>query len=153
MTKRDKVLHLIPPSTTQQAGLTFNLARRDHEVCLAVAGELDLATHSSLTAAATEVLHPPVRALLLDLGEVSFCGAAGVTSLLTIRRAAADAEIRLVLTGLQPSVRHVLDLLGTSALIAIAHTRPIGLSGVDSDVGRPRHGSRRLRVGRRARAA
>jgi anti-anti-sigma factor len=135
----NKILHLTPPSDIRRPGLTFDLDLRAHEARLAVTGELDLATQASLCATAAEVLQPPVRALLLDLGGVSFCGAAGVTSLLTIRRAAADADILLVLTGLQPSVRHVLDLLGTSTLIPIAPTRPVGTLRED--------------VGRRARAA
>ena len=105
--------------------LTFTVDRRDHEAHLAVAGEVDLATLDSLYLAAADVLNPPIRALLLDLDEVSFCGAAGVTALLKIHRAATNAGIRLVLTGIQPQVRRILDLAGTSGVIPIARTRAV----------------------------
>ena len=152
MRQRTEIVHS-DTNIHSRAGLTFSLDRRDHEVRLAVAGELDMATQGELCAAAADVLQPPVRALLLDFSGVTFCGAAGVTSLLAIRRAAADAEIRLVLTGTQPSVRRVLDLLGTSALIPIAHTRVMGPFGVDSDADRPRQRAGRFRLSRQARAA
>jgi anti-sigma B factor antagonist len=153
MRQRTEIVHPETNTTNARAGLTFSLERRDREVCLAVAGELDLATHPALCAAAVEVLQPPVRALLLDLGGVTFCGAAGVTSLLTIRRAAAAAGISLVLTGTQPSVRRVLDLFGTSALIPIAHTRVMRPFSVDSDADRSRKRAGRFRLSRQARAA
>jgi anti-anti-sigma factor len=117
----------LPPSPSSRLNrsghLTFAVNRRDHEARLAVAGELDLATVDSLCLAAADVLHPPIRAVLLDLDGVSFCGAAGVTALIQIHRAAANARIRLVLTGIQPQVRRVLDLAGTSGVIPIARTR------------------------------
>jgi anti-anti-sigma factor len=147
------VVDRTPTSPARPAGLVFNVDRRDHEARLAVAGELDLATQDSLRRAAADVLRPPIRALLLDLGEVTFCGAAGVSSLMAIRSLAADAEIRLVLTGVQPPVRRVLDMLGVASLIPVAHTRTFGRVGLDRDTARARKGWRGSRLGRRARAA
>ena len=126
-----------PSSCLNRSGqLTFTVDRRDHEARLAVAGDFDLATQDSLCLAAADVLHPPIRALLLDLDGVSFCGAAGVTALISIHRAAANAGVRLVLTGIQPQVRRVLDLVGTSGVIPIARTRavrPFTLSDPNTD--------------------
>ncbi len=116
----------------QSSDLTFTVDHRDHEVRLAAIGELDLATHELLSRAAADVLQPHVRALLLDLDGVGFCDAAGVTALIKLYRAATDAEIRLVLTGIRPQVRHILDLTGTSGLIPIAYTRSIGRTTADS---------------------
>jgi anti-anti-sigma regulatory factor len=70
--------------------------------------------------------------VLLDLDGVRFCDAAGVTALIKLQRAAVDAEVRLVLTGIRPQVRRVLDLTGTSGLIPIAYSRAIGLTTVGS---------------------
>ena len=47
----------------------------------------------ALTQAAIAVLHPRTRALVLDLHRVTFFGAAGVTALVNIRLAAANAEM------------------------------------------------------------
>jgi anti-anti-sigma regulatory factor len=74
--------------------------------------------------------------LLLDLDGVGFCDAAGVTALIKLHQAATQAEIRLVLTGLRPQVRRVLDLTGTSGLIPIAYARPIGRTAVGSPADR-----------------
>src|SRR6478736_1636288 len=86
-------------SLNRSGGLTFSIDRREHEARLAV---------------------------LLDLGGVSFFGAAGVTTLINLNRDAANAGIRLVLTGVGPTVRLVLDLTGTTDLIPIAYTRTVG---------------------------
>lgn len=104
-------------------GLTFTIERHHCEAHLAVGGALDLATMDSLGDAATALLRPPVRAMLLDLDAVSFFGAAGITALININNAAAAAKIRLVLTGVSPQIRHVLNLTGTTGLIPIARTR------------------------------
>ena len=95
-------------------------------------GPLDLATQDSMSQEAAAILQPPVRAVLLDLDGVNFFGAAGVTMLVNINRAAADAGIRLVLTGISPTVQRVLDLTGTTDLIPIAYTRPVARTTADS---------------------
>jgi anti-anti-sigma factor len=119
-------------SLSRSSRLTFSIDRRDHEARLAVVGELDLATQESMSQAAAAILHPPVRAVLLDLGGVSFFGATGVTTLINLKRDAAKAGIRLVLTGVSPTVRRVLDLTGTTDLIPIAYTRTVARTTADS---------------------
>jgi anti-sigma B factor antagonist len=110
-------------SLARPSDLNFIIDRRDHDVRLAVVGQLDFAKEDAMSAAAAALLRPPVRALLLDLEGVSFFGAAGVTALINIHRAAAEAGIRVVLTRVPLQVRRVLDLTGTTDLIPIAHTR------------------------------
>ena len=112
--------HTMPPGA-----LTFTVGRRDNDAYLAVIGALDIATHHALTQAATAVLHPPTRALVLDLHRVTFFGAAGVTALVNIRLAAANAGIRLALTGVRTNVQRVLDLTGTADLIPEARNHTI----------------------------
>jgi anti-anti-sigma factor len=84
-----------------------------------VAGELDIATVDQLTQVAIGALRLPVDVLILDFGEVSFCGAAGVGALVKIHRVARQTGISLVLTRVQPRVRHVLDIVGVSVVIPI----------------------------------
>jgi anti-anti-sigma factor len=119
-------------SLSRSGGLTFTIDRRDHEARLAVVGPLDLATQESMSQAAAAVLRPPARAVLLDLAGVSFFGAAGVTTLINLNRDATNAGIRLVLTGINPTVRRVLDLTGTTDLIPIAYTRTVARTAADS---------------------
>ena len=110
-------------SSTRPGDLTLIIDRRAHDARLAVVGQLDHANKDSMSRAAAALLRPPVRALLLDFDGVSFFGAAGVTALINIHKAAAEAEIRVILTGVRPQVRRVLDLTRTTHLIPIAHTR------------------------------
>jgi anti-anti-sigma factor len=92
-----KNLYLTPGSTTgpTYAG-PFEADHRGHAVRLSVTGELDIATVDSLSDVAIGALRLPVRVLILDLYEVTFCGAAGVNALIKILRAASDARTRLV---------------------------------------------------------
>ena len=113
-------------SSTRPGDLAFIIDRRDHDARLAVIGQLDHANKDSMSRAAAALLRPPVRALLLDFDGVSFFGAAGVTALINIRKAAAETETSVVLTGVRPHVRRVLDLTRATHLIPIAHTRATG---------------------------
>jgi anti-sigma B factor antagonist len=106
--------------------LSFKIDHRHRSIRLTVAGEIDIATADSLTDVALRALRRPARVLLLDLSGVSFCGAAGISSLLEIHHAARDARINLVLTCIQPHVRLVLDIVGTTAVIPIADPRETG---------------------------
>ena len=108
----------IPASTTAGAD-GHGAEHRGHAVRLSVAGDLDIATVDSLSSVAIGALRLPARVLVLDLDGVTFCGAAGVSALITIQRAAAAAGARLVLTGVRPPVRRVLDLVGLTALIPL----------------------------------
>jgi anti-sigma B factor antagonist len=127
-----KNLYLTPVSTTGFSDAApFEADHRGHAVRLSVAGELDIATMDSLSNVAIGALRLPVRVLILDLYEVTFCGAAGVNALIKILQAASDAGTRLVLTGLQPPVRQVLDLVGLTAMIPLLATPKASPAGTD----------------------
>jgi anti-sigma B factor antagonist len=97
--------------------LSLTLDHRDYHTRLAVTGECDISTVASLVDAASGALRRPGRMLVLDLGGVTFCDAAGVSALFTIYRCAASAGISLVLARVQPPVRRVLDVVGASAFL------------------------------------
>jgi anti-sigma B factor antagonist len=111
-------LYLRPSSSPSQVSPEpYDGHRRGHAVRLSVSGELDLATVDSLSHAAIGALRLPVRILVLDIHGVTFCGAAGISTLIKIRQAAAETGTRLVLTGIQPPVASVFDLVGFSAML------------------------------------
>lgn len=109
----------LEPSTSQSqvSAEPYEGHHRGHAVRLSVFGELDLATVDSLSHAAIGALRLPVRVLVLDIHGVTFCGAAGVSALIQIWQAAAETGTRLILTGVQPSVNRVFDLVGFSATL------------------------------------
>jgi anti-sigma B factor antagonist len=126
--------HLTPGSGLNRSGGTsFMIDRSDHLIRLSVTGDLDMATADSFTVAAVSALRLPIRVLVLDLGGVAFCGAAGVSALVKICRVAMKAGARLVLTNVQPHVRRVLDVVGMSAMIPIAPNREATRSSVGSE--------------------
>ena len=130
--------HPTPSSGQSRSdGPSIPIDHRNHAVRLSVAGELDIATADSLTAATSAALRLPLRVLVLDLNGVTFCGAAGSGALLDIYRNAMRNGTRLVLTNIQPHVRQILDIAGIGAVIPIVPTRKTTLRRTGSKTATP----------------
>jgi anti-anti-sigma factor len=116
--------HPTPSSGQSRSdGPSIPIDHRNHAVRLSVAGELDIATVDSLTAATSAALRLPLRVLVLDLNGVTFCGVAGAGALVEIYCDAMRNGTRLVLTNIRPHVRQILDIVGVGAVIPIVPTR------------------------------
>jgi anti-anti-sigma factor len=90
-----------------------SLRRRACCPVLHLAGELDIATAPSLLAAVGGVLNLPSGrvgpdGLVLDLGALTFCDAAGLTGLVRTRRLATAAGVPLFLTAPPRKVARIL---------------------------------------------
>jgi anti-anti-sigma factor len=81
---------------------------------LALRGELDLAAAPKLRACIDEV--PGGNALVLDFSEATFIDSAVLKELLRARAELAARDVGLVLAGVPPPVRRLLDLTRTSEL-------------------------------------
>jgi anti-anti-sigma factor len=81
---------------------------------LALHGELDLAAAPKLRACIDEV--PAGNALVLDFSEATFIDSAVLKELLRARAELAARDAGLVLAGVPPPVRRLLDLTRTSEL-------------------------------------
>ena len=77
-----------------------------------VRGELDLALAGSLAARGYAAIRRQARVLLLDLAEVSFCDACGLSALVRIANHADRAGCRYGLIAPQPLVVKVLRITG-----------------------------------------
>lgn len=77
-------------------------------------GELDLAAAPLLGARVDEAASG--RALVIDLTETTFIDSAVLRELLRARAELAARDVRLVLAGVSPQVRRLLDLTRTSEL-------------------------------------
>ncbi len=99
--------------------LSFRTDWQGSNACLSVGGEIDLLTAASLVEAASELLTMSPDALILDLGQVTFCDSAGVAALVRIyHKASADgAELRL--RNARDMVRHVLEISGVDRVITV----------------------------------
>ena len=111
------------PASNRSRGLTFTVDHRYHyQTCLAVTGDIDIATADSLTDAATSALYTSTRLLILDLAGVSFCGAAGITALIKIHRSASAAGASLALANVGTQLQGVFDAVNMNGILAALHT-------------------------------
>lgn len=88
-------------------------------VVLAVRGEVDACTGHPLRDRLLEHLRPTGPQLVIDLTEVTFLGAAGLTVLVTVREAAVAAGIRLCVVARTRPVLLPLSITGLDALFDI----------------------------------
>jgi anti-anti-sigma factor len=90
--------------------ISLTVLRRGPVTVAAVGGELDMDTSPWLTRLVAGLIEDrPVR-LVLDLAGVTFCGAAGLRSLLLARQEVSAANGLLVLRNPSPVTRQVLAL-------------------------------------------
>jgi anti-anti-sigma factor len=89
-------------------------ASSDQVQVVVLSGELDLAAAPRLRARVDETVS--VNALVLDFARVTFIDSAVLKELLRARAELAARDVRLVLAGVQPPVRRLLDLTRTSEL-------------------------------------
>jgi anti-sigma B factor antagonist len=92
---------------------------RDDDLLVFLAGELDLATARTMVDELTGLLPSDLRALTLDLGQVSFMDSSGIDGLERVRSLAVDNGIRMTLRSVPPSIKRVLELTGMWNLFAI----------------------------------
>jgi anti-sigma B factor antagonist len=85
---------------------------------LDVAGELDLATAPSLTAALQAALASGAREIWIDLSGVTFMDSSGLHALLAVRDQLHDGR-RLVLIAPPGRVRRLLELTGVDGIFAV----------------------------------
>jgi anti-sigma B factor antagonist len=109
------------PATSDEPGVRAAAPYRidegdssDRVRVLVLWGELDLAAAPRLRARIDETASG--RALVLDLSQATFIDSAVLKELLRARAELGERDIRLVLAGVAPPVRRLLDLTRTSEL-------------------------------------
>ncbi|WP_262287438.1 STAS domain-containing protein [Micromonospora sp. MA102] len=110
---------------------------------ISVAGEIDMSNAHLLVEFVESLAHPPPVTVEVDLSEVTFFCAHGITALLRARRLLADRGGRLTLRDPAPIVRRVLDITDAQIELEIvpASSRPgaagtsVGATAVRAAVG------------------
>lgn len=108
------------------SGLRIQVSREQHVTTVYLDGDVDLATAHLLSASADLALRESPLRLVLDLSEVSFFSAAGLSALLILRDQAGRAAVDLALRAPSPAVRIVLDIVNAAPHFRIA---PTGFQG------------------------
>ena len=98
-----------------QTSTTVNT--RTDTIWLAVTGDIYLTTVDQLQTAIAQALDTGVGTLIIDLAEVTFLGAAGITALIKGRRAADLVDMNYRVVNPQPIVRRVLEVTGSFAYL------------------------------------
>jgi anti-anti-sigma factor len=118
-----------PPA--QRAVLTHVIVREDvQRVRICFSGEIDLSSVDLVDAAAADVLRSyRPRHLDLDLAEVRFLDASGISALLRCRARAVEAGCQLAVTNPRPMIYRILELTGVLAALAVT---PVPDQPIDS---------------------
>ncbi|MCL5997655.1 MAG: STAS domain-containing protein [Chloroflexi bacterium] len=87
-----------------------------------VSGRLDASTVSILERALLRAFSLGAKAIVIDMGEVTYISSSGLRVLLTARRQARERGGDILLCALSPNVRDVLDMVGFTALFSICST-------------------------------
>jgi anti-anti-sigma factor len=108
-----------PPPAGPSAELRVEMGSSSRGgVRVALAGEIDLATRGELQAGLLGILAAEKpRHMEVDLAGVTFMSCAGLTVLIIVGKAAADAGCPLWITNPQPIVLRILDLTGLAGLL------------------------------------
>ena len=108
-----------------------------HRSVLRLRGELDAANQDQLRCAIRSVVdHHSPRVLVLDLSALAFADCAGLSAVLWAHKRLSGQGRELVLTGIQPLVRRLLDVTGLNTYLRVsAGETPL----VTQDEACPRH--------------
>jgi anti-sigma B factor antagonist len=89
------------------------------QAVVTVCGELDLATAPEVLEQVVGTLGPPVSAVTLDLGGVTFLDSSGLGALLAAGRRCADVGTTLRLESVPNHARRVIEITGVAELLGL----------------------------------
>lgn len=98
-------------------------------------GELHMATVSGFEAALDRARQAHPRAVVADLGEVTFIDSSGLAAMLGALRALGRAGVRLLVACANPTVLRLFEVTGTHATFEIVPTREQALARAQSGGG------------------
>lgn len=108
---------------SDQAGtLQVTTSTANDRLVVNVCGEVDLRTSPQLRAALLESAQKTTGSLLVDLSGVSYMDSSGVGTMVYVKRQVERDGRRLVLVGLQPRVRSVLEITHLDKFFTIAQS-------------------------------
>jgi len=123
-----------PAPVPDEAPLELTVRRlHDRVVVVTVRGELDSATAPEVTTYLQRETAPGVRALALDLSEVTFLASSGIQMLVSALREDGGVDGDLHLIAPSRAVRRILRLLGLDQVFACHDTVDDLLGAVLSD--------------------
>jgi anti-sigma B factor antagonist len=110
-----------------ELALLITMERRNSQIRIGVAGEVDIATAPQLRRAFADALMARPSMVQVDLSQVAFIDARGVALLAQARVAARRAGAGFVVHNPRPLVRRVLDIVGLTPVLEAGSwsTKPV----------------------------
>ncbi|MCO1595368.1 STAS domain-containing protein [Micromonospora sp. RHAY321] len=100
--------------------MSLTCARQGPTTQIRVAGEIDMSNAHLLVELVGRLPGRPPPRIALDLSEVTYFGAHGITALLRARHLALHRGGQFTLRDLSPAVRHILALAGVRQELGVA---------------------------------
>ena len=98
--------------------LSFAVQQREgSRAVVQVSGTMDFDTCPPLEQALAQLVDTGTPHLVLDMSALSFCDSSGINTLLRALAHAKEKDGSLALAAAAPPVQHLLDLLGTDAVL------------------------------------
>jgi anti-anti-sigma factor len=101
-------------SPAQTSGFRWTVERDGSSIRLTLSGELDVAVADAAAIRLKQQLTGADRAVVVDLGQVTFMDSSGLRLLLDLRQTTFGSGIRLYLARLSLPVQRLLDVAGLS---------------------------------------
>lgn len=102
----------------------INYTEVDGNIFVSIQGELDARTCVKAHYGFQRIEIKKIKAIIIDCQELSYVSSAGIGVLLSMYHACLQNGTLLMLHGLQPKVRNVLEILGLEKVMTITDTLP-----------------------------
>lgn len=100
--------------------LRSNVAKRKGGIiCVSIRGSIDVEGSVALEKELAGILAAATKALILDMGGIDYIGSVGIRVIMTAKKKVEDAGGAFMVTGLQPNVKNVFDILHLIPLVNI----------------------------------
>ena len=108
----------------RRANIEASHEDRDGESWVHLEGELDPEACDHIAPTLLQASHGDAETIVIDLSGVSFVSSMGIALLIRCYRDALEQERTFMLSGLRPTIRRSLDLLGVLATIPVRDAPP-----------------------------
>ena len=108
-------------ASDEPGDLEFSITRENsgNATIVGVRGDVDVATSPQLRAELQAAIDAGSKEVVVDVSAMDFIDSAGLGVLIGALKRASEADVRLVLRGVQPSPRKVLGITGLDDMFTI----------------------------------
>lgn len=100
------------------------IKKRDYVYTVELKGSLDTETHQQLKAELSEIIDGKTKAVIMDMGSLSYISSAGVGILVWAEKELKRKYATFTMVNLQPQIKKVLDALKVLPMVSIFQDMP-----------------------------